>query len=113
MKIDALPIIGGVMGVACGLISVTPWLTGRWVSLIIWGVVGVLLGLWVTKGRPVVWTGLVYGFCLSVTFLLAGFQGSADKLPAFLALTLVLSVVGAAGGLLTVFVGAWLRRRWR
>jgi hypothetical protein len=52
----------------------------------------------------------VYGFFMSVTFLISGFQGSPDKLPGFLALTLGLSIVGALGGLVTVFIGSRLRR---
>ena len=110
MKPNLLLIISGVVGIACGLVSHTPFLEGQWLNLAVWGIVGIALGLFTIGTRLTIWAGLVYGFCLSVTFLVSGFQGSADKLPAFLLLTLVLSLVGALGGLVTVYVGSRLRR---
>jgi hypothetical protein len=110
MKPNLLLIISGVVGIVCGLVSHTPFLNGQWLNLVVWGIVGIALGLFMSGTRLIIWAGLVYGFCLSVTFLISGFQGNADKLPAFLLLTLVLSLVGALGGLATVFVGSRLRR---
>jgi len=113
MKNYVMPVIAGVVGIACGLASNTPVLAGRWANLIVWAVAGLVLGLFVTGRRLILSTGLVYGFVMSVTFLLSGFQGSRDKLPAFLGLTLALSLVGAVGGLVTVFIGSWIRQRFR
>jgi len=110
MKTYLMPIIGGVAGIACGLASNTPWLAGKWANLIVWAVAGIALGLFVDSGRQMVWTGVVYGFLMSVTFLISGFGGTSDKLPAFLVLTLLLSVLGALGGLAAVFIGSRLRR---
>ena len=110
MKSNSILFVPALVGIACGLASESSLLAGQWLNLILWGIAGVVLGLFTTGRRMIVWAGIVYGFCLSVTFLISGFQGSADKLPAFLALTLALSVVGAAGGLASVWVGSRLRR---
>ena len=53
------------------------------------------------------------GFLLSVTFLISGFHGTSDKLPAFLLLTLVLSVLGIGAGVVAVFIGSRVRRLFR
>jgi hypothetical protein len=102
-------IIAAIVGIACGLASQSSLLTGQWANLIVWAIAGIILGLFVAVRRMVVWVGIVYGVCLSFSFLLLGFHGSPDKLPGFLALTLGLSVIGAIGGIVTVFVGSRLR----
>ena len=109
MKSNLILIISALVGIACGLASQTSLLAGQWLTLIVWGIAGVVLGLFTPGGRVMVWAGIVYGFCLTVTFLISGFRGSADKLPGFLLLTLALSVVGAASGLVSVSVGSRLR----
>ena len=110
LKSNAIVLVAAVVGIACGLVSLTRLLAGQWINLIVWGLAGVVLG-WYTSGRRLIlWAGIVFGVCLTLSFLLAGFQGSPDKLPGFLLLTLGLSVVGAVAGVATVFVGARLRR---
>jgi hypothetical protein len=74
---------------------------------------GIVLGLFVLGRRQILVVGVVYGIFLSVTFLLSGFQGTPGNLPGFLVLTLLLSVVGAVAGVVTVFIGSWLRARFR
>ena len=54
--------IGGVLGIACGLASNTPWLVGQWANLIVWAVAGIALGLFVQDTRQIVWAGIAYGF---------------------------------------------------
>ena len=102
--------IAAIVGIACGLASQSPVLAGQWTNLIVWAIAGIILGLFVAGRRMVVWAGIIYGVCLSFTFLLSGFQGSPDKLPGFLVLTLGLSVIGAIGGIVTVFAGSAVRR---
>ena len=110
LKSNAIVIIAAVVGLVCGLASLTSLLAGQWFNLVVWAIVGLVLGLFTAGRRQILWTGIVYGVFLSVTFLLAGFQGSPDNLPGFLVLTLLLSVAGAIGGLVTVLVGSRLRR---
>ena len=110
MKANAIVFISAVVGIAWGLLSQTSLLAGQWANLVLWGMVGLALGLFTAGRRLIVWTGIVFGVCLTVSFLLFGFQGSPDKLPGFLVLTLALSVVGAICGVATVFIGSRLRR---
>ncbi len=110
MKSNWILLVSALAGIACGLVSQSSFLAGQWLNLVLWGIVGIVLGVFTNGRRAIVWAGILYGFCLSISFLISGFQGSADKLPAFLALTLALSVVGVIGGLVTVFVGSLLRR---
>ena len=49
----------------------------------LWGVVGAGLGFFCSNKKTAIWVGTVYGFCLSVSFLLSGFQGAANKFLAF------------------------------
>jgi len=113
MKTYILPITAGVVGIACGLASNTPWLAGKWLNLVVWALAGIALGFFAPGRAQIIWMGVVYGFLMSVTFLISGFQGTPDHLPGFLVLTLALSLVGALGGLVTVFIGSRLRRLLR
>ena len=113
MKRYTAAIIAGVVGIACGLVSHTYLLEGKWFNLIVWAIAGIVLGLFVLGRRQIVVVGVVYGIFLSVTFLLSDFQGTPGNLPGFLVLTLLLSVVGAVAGVVTVFIGSWLRARFR
>jgi hypothetical protein len=110
MRLNTLLIIAAVVGIVCGIASDTIFVTAQWANLILWALAGIALGVFAVDRRAVVWTGIVYGVFLTATFLLVGFQGAPDKLPAFLVLTLGLSVGGALGGLATVFAGSQLRR---
>src|SRR5262249_27437798 len=110
MQRYALLIAAAVAGLAAGLASITPLLAGKWTNLVLWAVLGLVIG-WVAQGRPEGFiAGIVYGVVLSFAFLLAGFGGTPDKLPGYLLLTVGLSLVGALGGVATVFVGSRLRR---
>jgi hypothetical protein len=110
MKPNLLLIASAVAGIAAGLASLTPLLSGKWTNLVLWAVVGLIIGLFAQGRRAILLAGIVYGVFLSFTFLLAGFGGSPDRLPAFLLLTLGLSLVGAIGGVVTVFIGSRLRQ---
>jgi hypothetical protein len=111
MKSNWIFVAAVLVGAACGLASLSPWLAGQWANLIVWAVAGVALGLLAAGRRMIVGAGIVYGVCLSLTFLLGGFRGSPDKLPGLVVLTLALSVIGAIGGIVTVWAGSWLRGR--
>jgi hypothetical protein len=110
VKTRPLLLVSAVVGVAAGLVSLTPLLAGQWANLIVWALAGIVLGLFAKTGRDALWGGIVYGLFLTVTFLLAGFQGAPDKLPAFLLLTLALSVVGMLCGAACVWLGSRARR---
>ena len=107
MRIKVL--IASAAGVVCGYVCAHAFSLGWW-NVILWGVVGAVLGLFMKGKNEVMWTGLWFGFFLSLSYLLNGFQGTSDKLPFFILLSLVLSIVGAFGGWLAVFLGSKLRR---
>jgi hypothetical protein len=109
MKLNTLLIIAAIVGIICGIASDTLLVAAQWANLILWALAGIGLGFFALGRQAVLWAGIVYGVFLTVTFLLVGFQGAPDKLPAFLLLTLAISVVGALGGLATVFAGSKLR----
>ena len=110
MKISPLLLISALVGVACGIASNLSFLAGQWANLILWGIAGIVLGFFTTGRRTIIWAAILFGFCLSVSFLVAGFHGSADKIIAFLVLSLGLSVIGSLGGLVAVFMGSRLKR---
>ena len=104
--------IAVVLGIIAGILSTHVLLIG-WGNLIFWGIVGIVIGFFVIGRREVIWTGALFGFFLSISFLLSGFQGASEKLLLFVLLSLALSVVGMGGGIASVFAGNWLRRKYR
>lgn len=100
-----------LLGIALGIIASRYLLVGSALSLIPWGVAGLLLGLWCPTYRTAASTGALYGFLLAFTFMLAGYQGSApilSRLPFFAILGIVGAICGAALGL----VGSFARRKF-
>lgn len=100
-----------VAGFLLGVASTRLFFIG-WYNLILWGVVGVALGYFAESRREALLAGVAYGLLLTVTFLVSGFQGSYNVLVAFLILTLGLCVPGIAGGMITAWIGQWLRMRF-
>jgi len=109
MKSKTLVLVSAVVGMVLGLISHISFLSGPLINLALWGLAGLGLGFFATSRSSILWTGIVYGVSLSFSFLLSGFGGRPEVFPSFILLTLLLSVIGALGGLLTVFVGSKLR----
>jgi hypothetical protein len=107
MRIKIL--IAAAIGVVCGYLSAHAFSIGWW-NIIFWGAVGIILGLFTRGNKEVMWKGLWFGFFLSLSFLLNDFQGASDKLPSFILFSLALSVVGALGGWLAVFIGSRAKR---
>ncbi|MDR3574409.1 MAG: hypothetical protein P4L50_11130 [Anaerolineaceae bacterium] len=102
-----------LVGIALGLIAARYLLVGSALSLIPWGITGVLFGLWRLTYRAAVLTGAVYGFLLAFTFMLAGYQGAAptlSRLPFFAILGLVGAVCGIGLGLIGSFACRKIRR---
>jgi hypothetical protein len=82
---------------------------GSWLSLIPWGMAGLLIGFWSQKREWVV-NGICYGFAVSFVFMLAGYSGSASlisRLPFFG----VLGLFGGLCGLALGRVGFEIKRR--
>jgi uncharacterized membrane protein (UPF0136 family) len=105
--------IAALAGAICGVLSTHGLVFLQWWSLLFWALVGGAVGYFCANRKQAIWAGLIYGFVLSVAFLLSGFQGSSDQFPAFAALSLALSVIGAIGGAISSFVGYWIREVMR
>ena len=99
-----------LFGMGIGFFSAHTLFATSWIALLLWGVAGVGLGLFLIKEpKESLWTGGIFGFALSLTFLLSVFGGSPDKLPGYLVLALGLSVVGIIGGIASAFLGFFLK----
>ena len=109
MKSNFFLLISAAVGIVCGLASHIGFLSAPLTNLALWGLAGLGLGIFANGRRMILWTGIVYGVSLSFSFLLSGFGGRPEVFLSFILLTLLLSVIGALGGLLTVFIGSRLR----
>ena len=97
-------LIAIVIGIICGFLSTHILLIG-WYNLFFWAAVGILIGWFGKEKKTTLWAGAWYGFFMSMSFLLSGFQGSSDKFFSFVIFSLGLSIVGALGGMLTAWIG--------
>ncbi len=102
-------IVAAVTGIILGVIGSRYFLVGSWLSLIPWGIAGILLGWWSKRWNEAVINGLVYGFFLCFSFMIAGYNGSASILsrtPFFA----IIGLFGALCGLVLELIGAAARR---
>jgi|ERR1051325_1786533 apolipoprotein N-acyltransferase len=113
MKFKSIYLISILAGIACGIISNQRLFSGSVLNLIFWGVVGLILGFPQKEKREKVWSGLLYGFSVTISFLISGFNGAPNKLARFVMFSLFLSAIGAACGLVLVFLGARLKKLFR
>jgi len=112
MKSNSLIFLASFIGLLCGFLSTHVFLIG-WLNLIFWGIVGVGLGYFATEKKTMIWSGILYGFFLSISFLFLGFQGMPDKLLGFTIFSLFLSILGAGCGLICVLIGNWIKKKLR
>ena len=80
-----------------------------WYSLIPWGIVGLALGYWSPRGDRFM-VGILYGFALCLSFMIAGYTGTASLLSRLPFFALV-GVFGALCGLGLTLVGHFLRSK--
>jgi uncharacterized membrane protein YeaQ/YmgE (transglycosylase-associated protein family) len=112
MKTVLSVVSSAVIGALFGALSqYSALLQSSWVNLLFWALIGLLLGLFIEDSRYVKWSGPSYGLFLTLSFLISGFQGNADKIPAFAVLSLVLCIVGALCGWCLVFLGNRIKGR--
>ena len=64
MRRYALLIAAAVAGLAVGLVSLTPLLAGQWANLIVWAVVGLVLGWFARDRRAILGAGILAGWSL-------------------------------------------------
>ena len=93
-----------VLGIVLGNIAARYLFVGSVLTLIPWSIAGISLGVWNHSYRQAAINGLLYGFFLSMSFLIADYTGLdpvATKLPGFVAL----SIIGAIGGIVLALIG--------
>jgi hypothetical protein len=98
-----------IVGILIGLLGPQYVFLGPY-SLIPWGLVALALGLWCNKRESLV-AGALYGFCLSLAFLIAGYTGT-DSLISRLPFFIVLAAFGAICGLALSVTGYFLKLRF-
>jgi hypothetical protein len=91
-----------IVGALFGVIGARYLFVGSWLSLIPWGIAGLLIGNWSQKHEwPV--NGICFGFAVCFMFMIAGYSGSAaliSRLPFF-------ALIGLFGGICGLILG-WL-----
>ena len=94
------------VGTALGWIGALVPALGWW-TLLPWGIVGGLLGF--AMRRPAL-IGVIYGFFLSFSFMMAGYTGTASRLSRIPGFAL-LAAGGAVAGLIVAVLGAAIAAR--
>ena len=112
MKRKLSLISSALVGIIFGVLSNYSILLGSWMNLVVWAVVGLLIGLFIEERIFIKWSGIFYGFFLAASFLISGFKGSSDKIIGFSILSIVISVIGALCGWFIVFLGNWIKRKF-
>ncbi len=96
-------------GLVLGVVGARYLFVGSWLTLIPWALGGLLIGYASSKNEAIV-NGVVYGFVLSLAFLISGYGGQSSllsRIPFFL----VLGAFGAICGVVLALVGHTVRAR--
>jgi hypothetical protein len=98
-----LPLIAILAGAVLGFIG------GPVQILIIWALVGLLLGFLSATRRTAIASGAIFGFIVSFMFMVAGYTGEAPVYTHFLPFV-ALGIFGGICGLILATVGQLLKR---
>ncbi|MGA9594721.1 MAG: hypothetical protein WBV06_01075 [Acidimicrobiia bacterium] len=98
------------VGVVLGVAGATVILVGSGLILVPWAIVGLGIGWMSADARAARVNGLLYGFALSLSFLVAGYEGDASLLTVTVTFA-VLSLFGAACGWLLSASARHMRSR--
>ena len=102
-------LLSALFGLVVGFASARGLLLSSWTALVPWFVGGAIAGGVANVRGVAIWSGAAYGVALSISFLVTGFSGVLEQLPSFLILTALLSIVGAAGGVASAWLGYAVR----
>ncbi|SRR5258708_39135816 len=102
-------ILSIIIGIVLGVIGARFLFVGSSMSLIPWGLIGVILGWWSKNAQEALINGIFYGFFLAFSFMAAVYQGNVPivtRIPFFA----TLGLVGAVCGLILSLLGNWIKR---
>ena len=102
-------VVGVLLGVVLGFIASKILFVGSWLTLIPWGIGGLVVGFFTKNKKEAVLSGIIYGFVLSVVFLIAGYNGTRSLL-SVLPFFILLGLFGGVCGLVLALAGYFLRR---
>jgi hypothetical protein len=105
IKVIVSILAGGILG----LIGARYLFVGSWLSLIPWGIVGLLIGYWSQKREWLV-NGICYGFTITFVLMVTGYAGNASlisRIPFFA----MLGLIGGLCGLVLGLMGFEIKQR--
>lgn len=105
-------ISSALVGIVFGIIANYGILRNSSFNLVIWAVVGMLIGLFIEQRKYIKSSGLSYGFFLGFAFMVSAFGGTSDKILGYSLFTLIISIIGAFCGWAAVFVGNWIKSKF-
>ena len=100
-----LPVI---FGLVLGFVNAKILFVGSAFSLIPWAIVGAFVGFLTNKKKDAVLSGALYGFVLSVVFIISGYNGTRPLI-AVMPFFILLGLFGAVCGLVLGLVGYLLK----
>ena len=109
-------ILVAALGAILGLIGARYIFVGSPLSLIPWGLAALLIGYFSTTWKGTLGSGVLFGFCLAGTFMVAGYQGTApvtNYLIPFAVIGLVGALCATAGATAGQLIGRKVRPRTR
>jgi len=99
-----------IVGALLGILGARYLFVGSAVSLILWAIAGLLIGMWSDTRRQAMLNGGLFGFVLSFDFMLSGYAGSEPVLSRFPFFAL-LGLFGAGCGLVLGWIGFFLKSK--
>ena len=105
------PVLGALVGIILGYASSQTFLAHSWIALMVWGLIGLVLGYLVPNKKQRYISGALFGLFLTESFLIFGFHGASTAIRGFIVLATVLGAVGAICGLVLFTLGNWIRCR--
>src|SRR5262245_22235156 len=103
MKTSCIYLSGAALGELAGSIT-THLLSIGWYNLFFWAVLGMAIGWFGQDRNAAVRAGAIYGICLSLSFLLSGFQGVPGRFAGFVLFSIGLSIPGTIGGIISSYI---------
>jgi len=94
-----------IVGVICGLLATYPISLRLIPSFAVWGIGGLIVGLFAQDKKSAIHAGTFYGIAMCISFLISRYGGGTNKALGYFILILVLSLFGALGGVIASFMG--------